>query len=319
MPTPEYPQAGGPAAYDYDVAIIGAGPAGLTAGLYAARSGNKTVILEKLAPGGQAVTTWRVDNYPGVPRVNGAELVMHMEAQAREFGAEIRSEEVVRLARGAVHRIETAAGEIRARAVIVAVGASHRHLEVPGERELTGRGVSYCATCDGAFFRDVPVAVIGGGNAALEEAEFLTRFASKVYLVHRREQFRADQVLVEQVRRHPKIEILPPCIPKAILGEGEVTALALAPAAGVACPPELAVKAVFIFVGSRPNTGFLQGSLDLDEHGHVVTLHGQATGVPGVFAAGDCRAHSIKQIVTAAGEGAAAAVLADRYLKEQRA
>lgn len=298
-----------------DVMVLGGGPAGLTAGLYAARAGHRTRLLERLAPGGQAAITWRVDNYPGAPSVNGAELMQTLEAQARGFGLEVILAEATALApEPGTLRVDTPDGPYRARCVILALGASSQQLDVPGEAALRGRGVSYCATCDGAFFKEMPVAVIGGGNTALEEAEFLTRFASKVYLVHRREQFRADQAVQDQVLRLPKIEIVTPYVPRAVLGEGQVRGLRIEHRSD-GSQRDLEVQGVFIFVGTRPNTGCLAGALTLDPQGYVPTGPDLATAVPGVYAAGDCRAGSVKQIVVAAGEGAAAAVNADRYLQ----
>jgi thioredoxin reductase (NADPH) len=302
-----------------DLLVLGAGPAGLTAGLYAARSGHHTRLLERLAPGGQAATTWRVDNYPGAPRVNGADLMQAVEAQAREFGLEVASAEATTLVPGdELHRVDTPDGPYWASCVILALGAANQQVGVPGEEALRGRGVSYCATCDGAFFKDLPVAVIGGGNTALEEAEFLTRFASKVYLVHRREHFRADKTVQEQVLHLPKIEIVTPYVPQAVLGEETVTGLRIEHRADHSCR-DLDVKGVFVFVGTRPNTAFLSSALTLDAKGYVPAGPDYATAIPGVYAAGDCRAGSVKQIVVAAGEGAAAAVFADRYLQTRHA
>ena len=297
-----------------DVAVVGAGPAGLTAALYAARAGRSVRICERATPGGQAATTWRVDNYPGAPEVNGADLVQKMADQATGFGAQYAFLDVERFEPGdGVHRLHAQGGMLEARTVIIATGAAPRQLRVPGEDKLLGRGVSYCATCDGAFFRDVPVAVVGGGNAALEEAEFLTRFASKVYIVHRREHFRADRWVQEHVLAHPKIETVTPYTPREILGDDAVTGMLLDRRGGTECR-ELPVQAVFVFVGYRPRTEFLTGVLDLSETGYVRTGPDLAASVPGVFAAGDCRENLVKQIVVAAGEGAAAAVAADRYL-----
>jgi len=302
-------------ALSFEVAIVGGGPAGLTAGLYAARAGRSTVLLEQTAPGGQAMTTWRVDNYPGLPRVNGAELMLRMVEQTREHDLPILTRQVTAWIPGVLHRLVTPDGDLQARALILATGAKPRRLHIPGEDTYHGRGVSYCATCDGAFFRDMPVAVIGGGNTALEEAEFLTRFASKIYLVHRREQFRADHVIQQQVLRHPKIEVLTPYVPREIRGDSAVQSLRLEPRGGGACR-ELPVRGVFIFVGLTPQTEFVRGLLDTDPDGYILTQPNFAASQPGVFAAGDCRANVLKQIVVAAGEGAAAAMMADRYLSE---
>lgn len=303
------------AAQVYDIIIVGAGPAGLTAGLYAVRSGRSVVLLEQLASGGQAATTWQVDNYPGVPHVNGAELMKTIDQQVRELGLQILSDPVEGLTPGEIKRVQGAAAVYRGRTVILATGALPRKMEIPGEEEYRGRGVSYCATCDGAFFRDLPVAVIGGGNTALEEAEFLTRFASKVYLIHRRAEFRADKMVQDQVLKNPKIEIVTPFVPYDILGDGKsVTSLAVGPRNSRECR-QLSVKGVFFFIGLTPQTAVFRDVLDLDEAGYIRTNQDLETSAGGVFAAGDCRANKVKQIVVAAGEGATAAIMADRHLQ----
>jgi thioredoxin reductase (NADPH) len=296
-----------------DVLVIGAGPAGLTAALYAARAGRNVKVLEQLAPGGQAATTWRVDNYPGVPQVNGADLMVRLHEQVRGFGVAFISTQALGLEPGAPHRVKTSEGVISAHAVIVATGAASRRLGIPGEDTFRGRGVSYCATCDGAFFKDQPIAVIGGGNTALEEAEFLLRFASKIYLVHRRTEFRADRC-VQGILHHPKVEVITPFTPKEILGEDMVTGLMLDERGGQACRA-LEVKGVFVFVGLTPQTDFVHPVLERDEAGFIKTDSDMTTSVPGILAAGDCRANYAKQIVVASGEGAVAAIRVDRYLQ----
>jgi len=301
----------------YDVIIVGAGPAGLTAGLYAIRAGRSVLLIEQLTPGGQAATTWQVDNYPGIPHVNGAELMMKIDGQARELGLKIISDQVTGLVPGKVHQVKCAGNEYQGRAVILATGAVPRKLGIPGEEEFRGRGVSYCATCDGAFFRDVPVAVVGGGNTALEEAAFLTRFASKVYIIHRREQFRADKIIQEHVLVNPKIETVTPFVPYRIVGDAKgVTGVEIGPRGGQECC-HLEIKGIFIFTGLTPQTGVFQDVLVLDDDGYIQTNPDLQTNQTGIFAAGDCRANKVKQIVVAAGEGATAAVLADRYLQNQ--
>jgi thioredoxin reductase (NADPH) len=301
----------------WDMVIVGAGPAGLTAGLYASRTGRKALILEQYSPGGQAAQTWQVDNYPGVPHVNGAELIMRMENQAREFGMNIIMTQVTGIVPGSPLTLLTSKGEVRAKTVILAVGAIPKTLDIPGESEYKGRGVSYCATCDGAFFRDVPVAVIGGGNTALEEAEFLTRFASRIYLIHRREQFRADKILQDRILTHPKIKVITAHVPSAILGNAQgVTTLVYGPRNQAECL-ELSVKGVFVFVGWTPQTAWLKELLDLDDSGYIITNEKLETRIPGVYAAGDCRANMLKQIIVANGEGALAAMMAERRLQAQ--
>ncbi|NTV53764.1 MAG: FAD-dependent oxidoreductase [Candidatus Firestonebacteria bacterium] len=298
-----------------DVLIIGAGPAGLTAALYAARAGRKVTVLEQLGPGGQAATTWRVDNYPGVPQVNGADLMARLHDQVRGFGVHFVSGQALGLEPGELHTVRTTEGFLSAHAVIIATGATPRRLGIPGELELRGRGVSYCATCDGAFFKGQPLAVIGGGNTALEEAEFLLRFASKIYLVHRRTEFRADRC-VQGILQHPQVEVVTPYTPREIHGSETVSGLLVEERGGQACR-ELDVKGVFIFVGLTPQTEAFREVLTLDPAGYIVTTTDFATSVPGVFAAGDCRVNYSKQIVVAAGEGAVAAVVAERYLEKK--
>jgi thioredoxin reductase (NADPH) len=296
-----------------DVLVIGAGPAGLTAALYAARAGRAVTVLEQLGPGGQAATTWRVDNYPGVPQVNGADLMVRLHEQVRGFGVFFVSAQVLGLEPGNPHRVRTSAGVFSAHAVIVATGATSRRLGIPGEDALRGRGVSYCATCDGAFFKGQPIAVIGGGNTALEEAEFLLRFASKIYLIHRRTEFRADRC-VQGILHHPQVEVITPYIPTEIRGTDCVSSLLVEERGGQACR-EIEVKGVFVFVGLTPLTEFVSPVLERDAEGFILTGSDMATSVPGILAAGDCRANYAKQIVVAAGEGAVAAIRADRYLQ----
>ncbi|MCK5243149.1 thioredoxin-disulfide reductase [bacterium] len=298
----------------YDVIILGAGPAGLTAGMYAVRAGRSVVLIEQFSPGGQAATTWQVDNYPGIPHVNGAELMLKMDAQARELGLQIVNDQVTGLVPGKMPTVECAARKYQGKSVIIATGAIPKKIGIPGEDNYRGRGVSYCATCDGAFFRDVPVAVVGGGNTALEEAEFLTRFASKVYLIHRRIEFRADKIIQEHVLKNPKIEAVTPFVPYAIEGKDTgVTRVTIGPKNEKATQ-HLDIKGIFIFVGLIPQTDFVKSVLDLDKDGYIQTQPNLQTKQPGIFAVGDCRANEVKQIVVAAGEGARAAVLADRYI-----
>lgn len=298
-----------------DIAIVGAGPAGLTAGLYAVRAGRSVILIEQLSPGGQAATTWQVDNYPGLPHIPGADLMMKIESQVREFNLQILSGQVLGMVPGKPHQLNTETGNIEARAIIFATGAKPRPLNIPGEAEFRGKGVSYCATCDGAFFRGLPVAVIGGGNTALEEAEFLTRFASKVYLVHRREKFRADKIVQDRVLQNPKIEIVSPFIPCEIAGPEQSVKGLKVERPDKTGNRELPVEGVFIFAGLNPQTDMVKNVLDLDEEAYLITGDDLSASVPGIFAAGDCRANQVKQIVVAAGEGARAAVMADRYLQ----
>jgi len=299
---------------DYEIVIVGGGPAGLTAGIYAARARRATVLLEKHGTGGQMALTWEVENYPGVEKISGYELGQRMERQARSFGLEIRNVDVTGIAtEGPIHRLSTTEGELACRALVIATGARSNRLGVPGEAELTGRGVSYCATCDGAFYQGVPVAVVGGGDTALEEALFLTRYASRVFLVHRRSEYRGTKLLQERIAAEPKIEPVLDAIVERIEGKDGVTGLSLKNAKTGAVS-SIALEGAFIFVGTTPNTEFLRGFLPLDAQGFIVTTPNLETTVPGVFAAGDVRAKVLRQISTAVGEGALAATMADHYL-----
>jgi thioredoxin reductase (NADPH) len=301
-------------ALDYEIIIVGGGPAGLTAGIYASRARRKTVLLEKHGTGGQMALTWEVENYPGVEKISGYDLGQIMERQARSFGLEIRSLEVTGVASsGGVHRLSTTEGELSCRALIIASGSRYNHLGAPGESELMGRGVSYCATCDGAFYQGVPVAVVGGGDTALEEAMFLTRYASRVFLVHRRSEFRGTKLLQERIAAEPKIEPVLDAVVERIEGKDGVTGLEVKNLkSGVVS--HIAVEGAFIFVGTTPNTEFLRGFLPLDAKGFIETTANLETTVPGVFAAGDARAKVLRQISTAVGEGALAATMADHHL-----
>lgn len=305
--------------YDYDMIIIGGGPAGLTAGLYAGRGRFKTLLLEKLITGGQVMTTEWVDNYPGFPEgVAGYELSDRMRQQAERFGTEIRSAEVAALKPGQpYHTIVLSDGsEIVGRAIIIASGAQPRRLGVPGEKELTGKGVSYCATCDGALYRDETIAVVGGGDTALQDSVFLTRFATKVHLIHRRDAFRGAKIYQEKVLANDKIEVHWNTVVTEILGQQAVEAVQLRNVA-TGAEERLPVSGIFIFVGIEPITSWLgKDILTLDEAGFIITDDKMATSVPGIFAAGDVRAKFLRQITTAVGDGALAAFAAEKYLEE---
>jgi thioredoxin reductase (NADPH) len=299
---------------EYELIIIVGGPAGLTAGIYASRARRKTVLLEKQMCGGQMALTWEVENYPGVGKISGFELGQRMETQAKEFGLEIATAEVSALSRDQDRiLLSTTEGDYSCRALIIASGARHNRLGVPGEADLTGKGVSYCATCDGAFFQGAPVAVVGGGDTALEEAHFLTRFADKVHIIHRRDEFRAVKYLQEKILSESKIVPVLDSVVERVEGREKVTGLLLNNVKSGATST-LEVEGVFIFVGVTPNTEYLKDFVPTDEWGFVVTNEHLQTGVPGVFAAGDVRAKSLRQIATAVGEGAQAAVTADHYL-----
>lgn len=303
-------------AESYDVIIIGGGPAGLTAGLYCGRARLKTLLLEKAAAGGQAATTDFIENYPGFPEgIAGYGLTDRMAQQTKQFGAEIREVKTVssiEVAGGKkVVRTEDAAFD--ARAIIIATGTEPRTLGVPGEAEFRGRGVSYCATCDAAFFRDKVVAVVGGGNAAVEEAMFLTKFALKVYLIHRRDELRADRILQERILQNPKVEIIWDSHLKKILGNGKVEEIVVENK-NTRERTEYQVDGVFFYIGSIPNTVFCEGFVKLDDRDFILTDDRLETSVPGIFACGDCRANHLKQVAVAVGEGALAAVEAGKYI-----
>ena len=301
------------------VIIVGTGCAGLTAAIYAARANLTPLVLEGHEPGGQLSTTTLVENFPGFPEgINGPELIMNMKSQAERFGA--------RFAYESVEDMETADGHVRlkvdgvwkeTRTLIVASGASAKWLGLANEKKLVGHGLTSCATCDGAFYRNVPVAVIGGGDSACEEATFLTRFASKVYLVHRRDALRASKIMADRALANPKIEPVWNAAPVEYLadGEGEMRALKIRDTVKSE-ERELEVKCVFVAIGHTPNTSAFKGKLDMDDNGYLLQREGTKTNVPGVFAAGDVADHVYRQAITAAGQGCAAALDAEKYLAQ---
>jgi len=302
---------------DIDIAVIGAGPAGLTAGIYAARAGLEVAVFEAQFAGGQMATTDLVENLPGLAdAIGGMELADRMRAQAERFGARIETAEVTALAReGEAWKLATSAGEIRTLAVIVATGAKPRRLGVAGEDRFWGRGVSCCATCDGAFYKGKEVVVVGGGDAAVKEAHFLTRFASKITLVHRRDRLRATQALQDELAEHgDQIEMAWKTVVEEILGEEKVTGVRLRDLASGETR-ELACDGVFVFVGFEPQTAFLPAEVERDQRGYVLTNESMETDVPGLYACGDARKKLLRQIVTACGEGATAAFAAGHYVE----
>lgn len=307
----------------YDVIIIGAGPAGLSAGLYAARAKMTTLILEKDKPGGQIVTTAEVANYPGsIEEATGPSLVARMIEQCEAFGAERLSEGVVSLdLQSQIKTIKTENNTYRAKSIIIATGATPRKLDCSGEKELTGKGVSYCATCDGDFFTDLEVFCVGGGDTAVEEALFLTKFARKVTLVHRRNSFRAAKSIVEKALKNPKIEVLWDTVIDGLEGDGLLQRIAFKNVKTdeihiYQANENDGMMGVFVFVGYLPNSGLYKDVILMDANGYLITDENMRTNIPGVFAAGDIRVKSLRQVVTATADGAIAAVQAEKYVEE---
>ncbi|MDR1604866.1 MAG: thioredoxin-disulfide reductase [Gracilibacteraceae bacterium] len=299
----------------YDTAIIGAGPAGLTAAIYTARGGLNTLVLEAAAPGGQAALTERIDNYPGFPDgVSGYDLTQYFYRQAEKMGARFLMEEVRGLAAdGPVKSLRVAARDIEAKTVLIATGARQRKLGARGETVFVGRGVSYCAVCDGAFFRGRDVAVVGGGNAALEEAVYLTRFVRRVTVIHRRNEFRADRAALTAARSAANLDFLTPWLVEEIRGREKVEELLLS-RAETGESRTLAVAGIFIYVGVEPRLDFALPGLATDPGGYILTDEMLCTGIDGVFAAGDVRAVPLRQVATAVGDGALAARAMERRL-----
>ena len=300
------------------VVIIGTGPAGLTAAVYAARANLEPLVIEGFQPGGQLTTTSEIENYPGFPEgVDGTELMALTRKQAERFGTRFKGGEVTEACLTCRPMTLTLSdGEkIETQTLIIATGASAQYLEIESEQKLIGRGVSGCATCDGAFYRDVPVAVLGGGDTAMEDALFLTHFASKVTVIHRRDQFRASQIMAARVLAHPKIEVLWDTVVEEVLDveKNEVTGLKLRNVKTEALS-ELAITGLFVAIGHKPNTGPFAGQLDTDHTGYLIAKNTR-TNIDGVFAAGDVQDSIYRQAITAAGSGCAASIEAERYLE----
>ena len=302
---------------EYEVVIIGGGPAGLTAGLYTSRARLDSLLIEKGLVGGQILNAEKVDNYPGFPEgISGLELGELMHQQATKYGLKTIIAEATGIERQPKQIVvKTTEGNFIAKAVIIASGSERRKLGIPGEEEFTGKGVSYCATCDAAFFSDLPVAVVGGGNAAITEALHLTKFAAKVTVIHRRHQLRASRILQEKASSEPKIEFLWDTVAEAIEGENSVRRIKLRQVK-TGKKSSLEIAGVFISVGLKPNTDYLKGVLPLDDGGYVITNDTMETEIPGIFAAGDIRRNSARQAITAAGDGATAAFYAQKFLTQ---
>ena len=301
----------------YDLIIIGSGPAGLSAAVYGKRAGLNLLVLEK-APmsGGQVLNTYEVDNYLGLPGMNGFDMGMQFRAHADKLGVEFRETEVLSLSeRNGMKIVKTDAEELEAKTEILATGAVHARLGVPGEEELSGMGVSYCATCDGAFFRGKTVAVVGGGDVALEDAIYLARTCEKVYLIHRRDELRGAKVLQEELQSLENVEILYSCTVEEIQGEDAVENLRVKNVKTGEIS-DLPVAGIFVAVGIRPNTELVRNMVDCDEGGYILAGEDCATNVPGLYAAGDVRKKPLRQIITAVADGANAAVAAGSYCRK---
>jgi len=302
----------------HNVVIVGSGCAGLTAAIYAARANLKPLVIDGYEQGGQLSLTTHVENFPGFPDgIMGPELIENMRKQAQRFGAEFKAGAVseVDLSRRPF-KITVGKDTYETRSLIVAAGASARLLGLPGERELIGRGLSTCATCDGYFFRGKPIAVVGGGDSAMEEANFLTRYASKVYLIHRRREFRASKIMIDRARANEKIEFVTPYVVQTIHApQGHVDAASVRNVESGEIR-DLTVDGVFVAIGHDPNSTVFKGKLEMDSNGYLIAKHGSLTSVPGVFIAGDVQDHRYRQAVTAAGSGCMAALDAEKFLEE---
>jgi len=306
-------------AFDYDVVIVGGGPAGLCAGLYAARAKLTTLVIDKLIPGGQILNTELVEDYPGFESILGPELAAKMQAHAEKFGAQIVMDEVTGVRSegpdGQVKVVQTVEREYRAKAVIITAGGSPVKGGWPGEKRLNARGVSYCAVCDGPFFQGKVLAVVGGGDAAVEEANFLTKYASKVYVIHRRDELRAQKILQERLFANPKAEVVWDTVPEEITGDPTVAGIKLRNVKSGE-RRTLDVGGVFVFIGFTPNSNILEGtSVERDAAGHILTNMYMETAEPGIYAAGDIRAQLARQVTTAVGDATTAAIAAEKYIE----
>ena len=302
----------------FDLIIIGGGPAGLTAALYAGRAGLKTLLVEKALLGGMVGTTYLIENYPGFPHgVSGIDLSRHLEEQAKKFGADFYYGDVTEISVKDKKKILKIDGrQVEARALIIAAGTETKKLGVPGEEQFIGRGVSYCATCDGPFYKGKNIIVVGGGNSAIEEALFLTRYAAKISVVHRRNKLRADNILAEQALNDPKIFVVWDSQVEEILGSSRIEKVKTKNLV-TGQTNFIPADGVFIYVGSRPNSGFVKGMINLNDDGYIKTDDNMKSSVPGIFAAGDIRVKSLRQVVTAASDGAIAANSARQYIENE--
>lgn len=299
----------------YDVIILGGGPAGYTAALYAARAGLSTLVLEKLFAGGQMTQTTQIDNYPGLPKgIDGVTLGMEMQAGAERFGVKTLYTEATSVSlTGALKTIETAQGVFETRTLIIATGADHKHLGLPKEQELIGRGVAYCAACDGMMYRGKTVAVVGGGNSAAADAALLARVAQKVYLIHRRDALRASKVYHDPLKATTNLEFVWNSAVTELLHEDKLTGVTVTDVTS-GLQRQIELDGLFISIGRQPETKLFQSQLDLDDKGYIIADETTRTSLPGVFAAGDVRTKAVRQIVTATADGAVAAHMAEEYL-----
>ncbi len=302
----------------YDIVIVGGGPGGLTAGLYGARAERKTVVIEKFMLGGQIANTAEVEDYPGFEMISGAELAQKMADHARKFGLEIVTDEVEEVyVDGDVRVVECTSGDVyRAKTVILSTGGAPNKLGVPGEEEYTGRGVSYCAICDGAFFKGQPIAVVGGGDAACEEGIFLTKFGSKVYIIHRRNQLRAAKIIQSRTFKNDKIEVIWDTVVESINGDGQKVSDLTLKNVKTGEKSTLKVGAVFPFLGFRPNSNVVREALRKDQGGYILTDEKMETSIKGIFAVGDVRHQLVRQITNAVGDGTTAAMAAEKYMED---
>jgi thioredoxin reductase (NADPH) len=303
---------------DFEIIIVGAGPAGLTAGLYVSRSKISVMCFEKLAPGGEILNTEHVEDYPGFEMIGGPELAQKFTDHAVKFGLKIVMEEVSEIRKdGDDFFVKTDMGEYRCGAVIYTAGGFPRKLDIPGEEKYAGKGVSYCALCDGAFFQDEVITVVGGGNSAVEEAQFLTKYGSKVYLVHRRQGFRAHQVAVDKLTENEKVEFILNHVAEEVIGDDKEMKAIRLKNVKTGETQDIEANGLFVFVGFIPNTDIIKEDVEKDESGFIITDQNMETNIPGLFVAGDCRSQLIRQITNASGDATTAAVAAEKYLEAQ--
>ncbi len=293
----------------YDIIVIGAGTAGLTAGIYGSRAGKSVLILEQKTYGGQIINTPDIENYPGLAHVSGFQFAQGLYDQAIGLGVDYKSEGVVSVTDGDIKVVKTSEAEYECKAVIIATGAKNRPLGLEKEQEMVGAGVSYCATCDGAFFRNKDVAVIGGGNTALEDAAFLSNYCNKVYLIHRRDQFRGDEKDVALLREKENVEFVLDSVPESILGDDMVSGIRVKNVKTDAVT-DISVKGIFIAIGQMPDNNAFSNIVKLDDQGYIIADESCETGTKGIYAAGDCRTKTVRQLTTAAADGAVAALAA---------